>query len=193
MDASLEAPALGHGGSSPRLSTSVDWGGRQTIVGRFSASLTGGGGALAAALHAGGGADLEQPLLPGGEEAEQQYVEHVLEPKPWPTLRGSSVSTRRSECGPQAAPLGTCILVGLHFAAMHYLECPRAFYYGALPAHLLQSPLGCCPRSSLLPRPRALRTPSSRAPPSRPHRSSSPRGWRAMQPCREGRLRELLQ
>ena len=39
--------------------------------------------------------DLEQPLLPAGEEEEHTYMEHMLEPKPWPQLRLSSVSTRR--------------------------------------------------------------------------------------------------
>lgn len=52
------------------------------------------------------------PLLPAGEEEEAQYLEHVLEPKQWPQLRGSSVSTRRitpgllaQELAGAAAPL----------------------------------------------------------------------------------------
>jgi hypothetical protein len=101
VQASLDAPPLAQGGTSPRLASSVDWGGRHgTTAARLSASLptTGGAAALAAAFRSSTAADLEQPLLPGEEEAEQQYVEHVLEPKAWPTLRGSSVSTRRSEC-----------------------------------------------------------------------------------------------
>ena len=98
IQASFDAPPLAQGGASPRLASSADWGGRQGGAGPLSASLPTGGG-LAAALRSSAAADLEQPLLPGEDEAEQQYVEHVLEPKPWPTLRGSSVSTRRSECG----------------------------------------------------------------------------------------------
>ena len=98
--AALDAPPLAQGGTSPRLAASADWAG-PGIAARLSASLPTGGGAaaLAAAFRSSAATDLEQPLLPGEEEAEQQYVEHVLEPKPWPTLRGSSVSTRRSECG----------------------------------------------------------------------------------------------
>lgn len=101
IEASLDAPPLAQGGASPRLASSSDWGGRQGVAALLSASLPTGGGAaaLAAAFRSSAAADLEQPLLPGEDEAEQQYVEHVLEPKAWPTLRGSSVSTRRSELG----------------------------------------------------------------------------------------------
>ena len=99
VQASFDPPPLAQGGSSPRLASSVDLGGRQGAAAWLSASLptAGGAAALAAAFRSSAAADLEQPLLPGEDEAEQQYVEHVLEPKPWPTLRGSSVSTRRSE------------------------------------------------------------------------------------------------
>lgn len=97
VQASFDPPPLAQGGSSPRLASSVDLGGRQGAAAWLSASLptAGGAAALAAAFRSSAAADLEQPLLPGEDEAEQQYVEHVLEPKPWPTLRGSSVSTRR--------------------------------------------------------------------------------------------------
>jgi SulP family sulfate permease len=57
-----------------------------------AASVGGAGGASAAT---GPLPDLEQPLLPAGEEEEHTYMEHMLEPKPWPQLRLSSVSTRR--------------------------------------------------------------------------------------------------
>ena len=72
------------------------------LLSRLSGSL--GAAASAAAAVAGVAAgqpgppadrDLEQPLLPGSQTEEEQYVAHNLEHKRWPELRLSSLSTRR--------------------------------------------------------------------------------------------------
>ena len=91
-------PALAWGGESPRgaRGSVLSSGG---LMSRLSSSLAAAaasvGGAGAASAACGPLPDLEQPLLPAGEEEEHTYMEHMLEPKPWPQLRLSSVSTRR--------------------------------------------------------------------------------------------------
>lgn len=77
-------------GYSPRRSLLASLGG---LLGAGSAPVGGGAAtSLAAALAVG---SPEEPLLPGDEEEEERFIEHLSEPKPWPALRGSSVSTRR--------------------------------------------------------------------------------------------------
>lgn len=105
-------PPLAWGGESPRLRP----GSLVSSAGGLLARLSAVGVGRGAAASSGGGpvvgfgpsdsADLEQPLLPGGVSEEAHYLEHVLEPKQWPTLRGSSVSTRRITPGLLSLELG---------------------------------------------------------------------------------------
>lgn len=73
---------------------------RAGLLSRLSTSLRTGGAAAADTGTAGSGqhspyGDLEQPLLPGSNEEEQQLAGYSQEPKRWPQLRLSSVSNRR--------------------------------------------------------------------------------------------------
>lgn len=86
-DLDEEAPPLLDGGESPRAATGFRPGSLNFVGGGLLSSVLGGLGSPRASDDA--------PLLPGGEEQEQSYIEHVLEPKQWPQLRGSSVSARR--------------------------------------------------------------------------------------------------
>ncbi|KAI7835444.1 hypothetical protein COHA_010661, partial [Chlorella ohadii] len=97
---------------TPEAEGSADAGGSgSTYAGRplqrgLLSRLSGSFGAAASAAAAAAGAatgqpgaqadrDLEQPLLPGSQAEEEQYVAHNMEHKRWPELRLSSISTRR--------------------------------------------------------------------------------------------------
>ena len=101
---------------TPEAEGSADAGGSgSTYAGRplqrgLLSRLSGSFGAAASAAAAAAGAatgqpgaqadrDLEQPLLPGSQAEEEQYVAHNMEHKRWPELRLSSISTRRLRCG----------------------------------------------------------------------------------------------
>ena len=113
MDA---APPLRWGGESPRVAagTRPDSppfrpASGSPLRGLLSSVLASGGGG-----GAGGGlrvsssvSDLEQPLLPASDREELELLGHLLAPKAWPMLRGSSASARRiTHADLPSSPLG---------------------------------------------------------------------------------------
>lgn len=146
-DQDEEAPPLLDGGESPRAAAGHRPG---------SLSLSKGAGLLSSVLESvrGGVGGLglssspqasDSPLLPGGEEQEQSYIEHVLAPKQWPQLRGSSVSSRRithpaashqdQPSTPSATPVpGTPLASVLGLSSAFQAEDAGSAGYSALPA-----------------------------------------------------------
>ncbi|KAL4431193.1 hypothetical protein ABPG75_006449 [Micractinium tetrahymenae] len=118
------------------------------LLARLSDAVSGGLAAAAGGAGASGEAastdlELNAPLLPAGEEEEAQYLEHVMEPKQWPQLRGSSVSTRRitpgllsHELAGAAAPLSPRAGTAGFFAAAGQAEAASAAAAGGAVAGL---------------------------------------------------------
>ncbi|KAL4419479.1 hypothetical protein ABPG77_008281 [Micractinium sp. CCAP 211/92] len=136
LSRSIEEPPLAWS-ESPRfrpgsLSSAVG------LLARLSDAVSGGLAAAAGGAGAGGEAaatdlELNAPLLPAAEEEEAQYLEHVMEPKQWPQLRGSSVSTRRitpgllsSELAGAATPLSPLAGTAEPFAPSSQAEAAPA-------------------------------------------------------------------
>lgn len=96
-----EAPPLEWGGHSPRTAAGFSSGVGSPLSGLLSSVLgsVGGGGRRrregSQLRTSRSTSDLESPLLPGGDQEEQQLIGHLMAPKQWPQLRGSSVSARR--------------------------------------------------------------------------------------------------
>lgn len=98
--------AEGDGDGSGRGSAEAGRPLQRGLLSRLSGSFGAAASAAAAAAGAAAGQpgahperDLEQPLLPGSQTEEEQYVAHNLEHKRWPELRLSSISTRRLRWG----------------------------------------------------------------------------------------------